>query len=302
MKIKLKIPATTANLGPGFDTLGLALDIFNTIEMEELRSGLEILITGEGLGELPTNEKNLAYQAAHQVFQKAGSAPTGLRITQNNQIPLSRGLGSSAAAIVGGLLAANKLLGNLLTHQQLLDMATEMEGHPDNVTPAFHGGLVVACMHNETVKFAAIKPPKPLWVVVVIPQFHLSTRRARTILPECISMTNATFNSSRVALMVHAFQSGDYSLLQWACDDRLHQPYRAQLIPGLLQVIDAAKQGGSLGAALSGAGPTVIAFAVSQPDKVGAAMQECFKQHGVDSQVIITQINTTGTEQLECLG
>ncbi len=297
MNVRLRIPATTANLGPGFDALGLALNIYNYLEMERIPTGLEIAVRGEGTNELPLDKGNLVYKAATKVFKRVGQTP-GLRIKQENNIPLSRGLGSSAAAIIGGLVAANHLVGQPFTPDQLLDMATEMEGHPDNVAPALFGGLVAACMQGSAVKYIAIKPTKPLNMVVAIPAFHLSTKKARNVLPAKVSFRDATHNVGRAALLVSAFCTGDYSHLRWACHDKLHQPYRASLVPGLISVIEAVTTSGGLGAALSGAGPSVIAFTTGDSATVGEAMQLAFKTHGVASQVIYTDINTQGTVRI----
>lgn len=299
MKVQVKIPATTANLGPGFDTLGLALNIFNSLEVETTASGLEIKVTGEGADELSLGPTNLVYKAMSLVFKRCNQPLPGLRIIQHNNIPLSRGLGSSAAAIVGGLVAANEILANPLTKDELLNMACKMEGHPDNVAPALLGGLVVSCVEEDKVKYCNIKPTKPLAIVVVIPEFQLSTKATRAILPEQVSMTDATYNASRVGLLVSSFCTGDYSLLGVACGDKLHQDYRAQLIPGLKAVLKAGKTAGGLGAALSGAGPSVVGFTTDNPEQLGLTMQKVFADHQVNSNFIITNINKQGIEILK---
>ena len=299
MKVQLKIPATTANLGPGFDTLGLALNIANYLEVETIADGLEISVFGQGEQELSQDHNNLVYQGIEYVFRKLKKDVPGLKITQRNEIPLSRGLGSSAAAIVGGLVAANELLGRPLTINQLLDTACQIEGHPDNVAPALLGGLVVSCLDNNQVKYCNIKPAKPLDVVIVIPDFKLSTQATRAILPEKVDFSAATYNASRVGLLVGSFYTGDYSLLKAACKDRLHQNYRAKLIPGFNAVLDAAIEANGLAAALSGAGPSVVAFTTDDPEKLGRAMQQAFAEHQINSDFVITNINNQGIEVLD---
>jgi len=282
---KVKIPATTANLGPGFDSLGMALKLYNYVEMGEIPEGLEIDIEGEGADVIARDETNVVYEAAKTVFAKAGRTPKGLAIRLINNIPVARGLGSSAAALVGGVMAANCLLGEPLDADTLLQIAVEMEGHPDNVAPAFLGGVVVSAFMDGKVVCRKIATPEGLLGVVAIPHFHVSTAEARGVLPASIPMSDAVYNLSRSSLLVTAFANNDFNLLASVMHDRLHQPYRTGLIPGLQTVFEAAREAGALGVALSGSGPTVIAFTQERPREVARAMADAFHQYKVECTV-----------------
>lgn len=199
----------------------------------------------------------------------------------HNNIPVARGLGSSAAALVGGLLGANAVLGNPLDVSELIEIATAMEGHPDNVAPAILGGLVVAVVNNQKVYYQRLEPPTGLQAVVAIPQFTLSTRAARSVLPANIPLADAVFNVSRVGMLLAAVQANNLELMGKMMEDRLHQPYRLHLVPGMSDVFAAAKEAGALAVTLSGSGPTVIAFCRGIKAKVGEAMVDAFARHGV---------------------
>lgn len=298
MKIKVRIPATTANLGPGFDTLGLALNIFNYIEIDTDTNRLSFEIQGEGANMLAANQNNLAYQAVCRVFAEVGKSMIPLKIRQVNEIPLASGLGSSAAAIVGGLQAANLLLNKPLKTDELLSLATDMEGHPDNAAPAILGGLVIAGRDNQKIIYSQIKPINPPRVIAVIPDYSLNTNRARSVLPSQVPFQDAVDNLSCLALLINCFTSGDYTNLHFGCKDKLHQDYRKSLVPGFDDVISACIISGGLGAALSGAGPAIIGFAHSNIEQIGSKMQSAFLDHGINSKVIVTQINNEGICQL----
>lgn len=297
--IRVQVPATTANLGPGFDTLGMALKLYNTVEMQLIPKGLVIEIFGDGASDIARNERNLVYRAAVKVFEQTGYQPSGLKIKLTNQIPLSRGLGSSAAAIVGGIVAANKLAGSKLSTETLLALATEMEGHPDNVAPALLGGIVVSAAVEGEVQWAKIQPPLGLKTVVAVPDFKLSTRSAREVLPGQVSLSDAVFNVSRTALLVAALCQGDLSKLSYAMEDRLHQNYRAALIPGMKKVLAAAKLAGAKGVVLSGAGPTVIALADDNFDLIAQVMRKTFHENGVMAKVMVLEPSASGARALE---
>lgn len=292
--VSVIVPATTANLGPGFDTLGMALEIHNVIEMSEAPSGFEVETSGQGGEILARPENNLAYQAAQVLFDRVGIRPKGLRIRQEINIPLARGLGSSAAAIVGGLVAANALTGGLLGQQDLLRLAVEMEGHPDNVTPALVGGFTVACMHEGELLFVKIDPPAGLEAVVAIPHIPLSTKEARKVLPSEVNLGDAVFNLSRASLLVAALSVGRTDLLVAATQDRWHQPYREPLVPGLRAVFQAALEAGARGVALSGSGPSVIALVERGAEQVGRAMEGAFQWHGCEATCVATRIAKEG--------
>lgn len=297
--VRVQVPASTANLGPGFDCLGMALKLYNTVEMTETSSGLAIEVTGEGASEIPKDTTNVVYNSARQVFKKAGYNPAGLKIRLINNIPVSRGLGSSAAAIVGGMVAANVISGGKLNLHQLLKLAVEMEGHPDNVTPALIGGITVYVHSEDEVKYLKIEPPAGLKAVVAIPAFPLSTKSARKTLPKQVNLEDAVFNIGRAALLVGALQKGDLDFLGVAMEDRLHQCYRAGLVPGMRKVFAAAKLAGARGIALSGAGPALIALADRNLDLIARVMRETFLQSGITARSLILDPSPTGARALE---
>lgn len=286
MQTRWRIPATTANLGPGFDVLGLALNLYNEVEMESIEQGLEIRVEGEGADSIARDESNLVYQAALQVFERAGWVPGGLRIRLSNSIPVTRGLGSSSAALVGGLVAANRLCGEPFSREELLEIGTEMEGHPDNVAPVLYGGLVIAGQVRGQWRTQRITPPAGLCIVAAVPDFELSTQLAREVVPSAISREDAIFLSSHVGLMMAALQKNDLELFGACLEDRMHEPYRESLIPGMRAVLEAAVGAGALGAALSGAGPTLLAFHDGRGEEIGHAMQVTFAAHGVSCRIL----------------
>lgn len=282
--VSVRVPATSANLGPGFDTLGMALSIFNEVHLEESDKKLEIKVFGEGSQSISRGEDNLVYISISKVFEKLHRKPSNLRIILKNEIPLARGLGSSSAAIVGGLIAANVYLGNPLTETELLELAIEIEGHPDNVTPAMFGGVVICGIFEG--KPCYVKLPVPNFhVILAIPDFELKTSDARRILPDKVPFEDARFNVNRLAFLTAALCLKEYHLLKMM-EDRMHQPYRARFIPGFEKVCEAAKEAGALGVALSGSGPTVIAFAKERV--VGEVMKKTFSEYGVNVKIILT--------------
>lgn len=302
--IRVRVPATTANLGPGFDALGLALRLHNTVALEEAEESW-IEIEGEGAAALPRDTTHLAYRGALAVVEAArargadmggtrgGGLPRAFHLRQHNRIPLARGLGSSAAAIVGGAAAANALLGKPLDEQALIDLAAGMEGHPDNVAPAVLGGLV-ACVTTEAGKVRYTRlVPKRLRVVVAIPEFAVSTAEARRLLPDQVPYRDAVFNVTRTALLVAALAEGRTDLLDEATRDRLHQPYRSRLVPGLDAVFAAARDAGAHGVALSGSGPTVVAF--GEAKGIGEAMRRAFESAGARCRTIDAEVDSEGT-------
>jgi len=284
--VTLRVPATTANLGPGFDTLGVALSLYNYISMVETDNNLLIKVEGDGAAKIPTDYSNLAYIAAAEVFQKVGYKPKGLKIEMKNNIPIARGLGSSAAVIVGAMVAANYISGSMLSHDQILHMATCIEGHPDNVAPALFGGIAVSNQLDGETLYRKIPPPAGLSTVVAIPDYELSTQKSRSVLPKTVPLSDAVYNISRVSLLVWALINSDMELMGKVMDDKLHQPYRMPLIPGMDKVAQAAKDVGAYSVALSGAGPTVIAFCTrDNADKIGEAMKSTFMEHGVQCAI-----------------
>jgi len=290
----LVLPATTANLGAGFDTLGLALELYNEVRVCAARCD-HTEIEGEGAGELPTDDTNLVRRAMRAFAERVKRELPPVALQQVNRIPLARGLGSSAAAIVGGLLAAQALLELAMVEDELLDLAIELEGHPDNVAPCLHGGLMVCCRDERGWHHVKLTPPPDLVAVLAIPEYTVSTQRARELLPDSVPRADALFNVSRAALFVAAIASGDLAALGPAMEDRLHQPYRAALVPGLYECIAAARQAGAFGAALSGAGPSVVALASSGGvSAVEAAMTRALADVGVTATTRVVGLDGRG--------
>ena len=299
--VRVQVPATTANMGPGFDTLGMALKLYNIIEMEDVGYGLQIEVEGDGADQIPRDASNVVYIAASRIFKISGFKPKGLRIKITNNIPLARGLGSSAAAIIGGLVAANIISGNKLGEKEIINLATELEGHPDNVAPALLGGIVVTAQAEGEVKYSKINTPAKLRCVVAIPDFALPTKLAREVLPQSVSLSDAIYNIGRTALLVTALMKQDFNLLSTAMDDRIHQPYRANLVPGMKKVFAAAKLAGARGIVLSGAGPTLIAFCDDSTYLIAKVMKETFLQSGIHAKVMEIEPNPVGAIALEVL-
>jgi homoserine kinase len=295
MEFQIRTPGSTANLGPGFDSLGLALSIYNHLTIQtQTAPGLEVTIQGEGKDILTTDETNLFYQAAQFTAKKTGKILPGLSVDMQNDIPLARGLGSSSTAIVAGVMAANHILDEPFTQQEQLNIATEIEGHPDNVSPCLLGGLTMSAVEGKHVACVRALPPQPLQAVVAIPQFELKTSEARQALPKDISLPDAVFNISRACLVTAALMAGDLEQLKIGMQDRLHQPYRAHLIPNFYEVLDAAIKAGALGAALSGAGPTIMAFATQNADAIGQAMIDTWQHKNIDATYHVLSIDTDG--------
>jgi homoserine kinase len=256
--VKVRVPATTANLGPGFDCLGLALTLYNRLEAHECDE-LRIETEGEGASSIPRDASNLAHRAMRRAYEAAGRACPGLFMRQVNAIPLAAGLGSSAAAVVGGLVAANALMGNPIDKRQLLEIAFSMEGHPDNAAPCLFGGLTVAVAEGCEVYYACTQPDARFCFAAMTPDFELPTKKARQALPDSYPRKDAVGNVGRAVLMYAALEQGRGDLLRAACSDALHQPYRKALIPGFDDVNACAEDAGALASFLSGAGPTVMA-------------------------------------------
>ncbi|MDN5745391.1 MAG: homoserine kinase [Nocardioidaceae bacterium] len=261
--VRVSVPATSANLGPGFDSLGLALDLRDELEAEVIPGGLEIEIIGEGADWLPHDDRHLVVCAMRRTFDLLGQTPTGIRLSCTNAIPQTRGLGSSSAAVVGGAWLARELVvggRQLLDEAALLDLVAQIEGHPDNVAPALLGGFVIAGADDGGAFFAVSAPVDPrLSVVVFVPPTPVSTQAARGLLPDSVAHVEAAANAGRAALLVAALAAGPEHLL-CATEDRLHQEYRRSAMPASLDLVDRLRAQG-IAAVISGAGPTVLAFA-----------------------------------------
>src|SRR5918997_2695857 len=256
--ICVRVPATSANLGPGYDAVGLAFSLGMRISRERPPAPL-VEVHGTGAELIPRGPQHPAYRAARFVAELVGEYDAHFHLIQENAIPPARGLGGSAAALVGGAVAANDLLGRSLAAPDLLNLVCELDGHPDNAAPALLGGLVIGTLGPEGISAVRLEP-KNLKAVVAVPDFAVSTTAARHALPNSVPHRDASFNVGRAGLLLGALATGEYDLLRVAMQDRLPQPYRSHLIPGLEDVIDAAHSSGAYGACLSGSGPTVLAF------------------------------------------
>ncbi|WP_336784505.1 homoserine kinase [Paenibacillus sp. MMO-177] len=287
-RVIVKVPASTANLGPGFDTLGMALSLYAWIEMSAAET-TTFRLYGDQMQGIPTDKSNLLYKVAQLVFEEAGVSVPELDVAMYSDIPLARGLGSSASAIVAALVAANALIGSPLSDHKLFQLATKLEGHPDNVGASLFGGIVVSAWDGERADYVRLEPHAKLQTLVAIPAFQLATEKARHALPSEISMADAVFNVGRSSLLVAALASGELGLIRHAMRDRLHQPYRAPLIPGMSTILERAVEYGALGAALSGAGPTLIAF-VDADSKSKSELEQfllaTLKQEGIEAETM----------------
>lgn len=298
--VRIRIPGSTANLGPGFDTLGMALSLYAWIEMKPAEQTTYHLY-GDQLNGIPQDKTNLIYKVAQTVFHEAGVHLPELEISMYSEIPLTRGLGSSASAIVGALVAANELIGAPLSQNKLMDMATGFEKHPDNVGASLLGGIVTAAWDGTQAKYIRFDAPADLEVLVAIPDFQLSTTAARGVLPTKVSLQDAVFNTSRTSLLTAALATGRLDLISFAMQDVLHQPYRSSLVPGLTRILEEACTQGALGAALSGAGPTVLALVDrnnSDKQSLERFMQETFSEQGITAKTLWLKPCATGANRL----
>lgn len=310
MSTRLRVPATSANLGPGFDVFGMSLSLYNILEFEERPHGsVRIEVSGEGVDDVPrVKEYNLAYRGFSRYFESRGRKAPGVRLHQYNEVPVTRGLGSSATAIVSGLYAAMLLDGRQVDREELLRLAVQVEGHPDNVAPAVYGGFVVSGVYGQEsdkrVHTARLLVPPELSCIVAIPNFMLSTGLARRVLPGQISMPDAVSNVRNAALLVASLATG--SLENWeqvlpdVIGDRLHQPYRLPLIKGGERAMEAARSAGAIAAAISGSGPSILAFAKEQAQGpgIGNAMRQAFAQVGVPVRIMQLRPETLGVHEL----
>ena len=302
--IRVKAPATTANMGPGYDCLGLALDVWNTLEIEVLKGGEPVVeVTGEGADELGTGRDNLIYRAMEFLFQDVGEDMPAVRINCDNAIPIARGMGSSAAAIAGGLVAANYLCSQEYTANDLLEMAATIEGHPDNVAAAVLGGMQLVIMdqtdEGNRLYTVPLNVPPELHAVVFVPQVRISTKDARAVLPEKVSMADAVHNMGRVGLLVAAMTTNHPEYLTVATQDRIHQPYRQPLFPAMKVIFQAALDAGAMGVFLSGSGSTVLALTKGREMTVAYEMAEAARQSSVEGNVSVTQPTVRGAHLID---
>ena len=297
--IKIRIPATSANMGPGFDSLGIALNLYNYISVEEIESGLEIKILDETRRFLPEDERNLVYKCMCKVFDKCGYQPKGIRLILENNIPVTRGLGSSSAVIVGGLMAGNAIAGYPFDKETLLRMAAEIEGHSDNVTPAMLGGFTVNVFSKNKLNYVKHNLNDDLCFVAIIPDFPLATKKSRSVLPHWIMHRDAVYNIGHCALLASSLITGNYENIRTAINDKIHQKYRRKLIPVMDELFRICYQYGALGVYLSGAGPTVVAIIKSSNKNFNAKVSHALSKKANNWHLSLLKIDNIGATEIK---
>lgn len=291
--IYVRVPATSANMGSGFDTLGIALNLYSRLEVEERGSGLEI-VTLNNSGSVQNDKSNLVYRAMDTVFKETGYAPKGLYIKQNSRIPVTRGLGSSSACIIGGMLAANVIAGRPLTYPEILDMAAEMEGHPDNVGPALYGGFCVSAAYNGRVFVRSEKLVGSMKFAVMIPDFYVATKKSRGARPELIHLRDAAANISSALVLRDALINGRYDMLRFGVRDKLHQPYRKGYIAGFDEIFEKSYECGSKATYLSGSGPTIISILTDENTAFKRKMERFFSESSHRWKCMLLECDNVG--------
>jgi homoserine kinase len=291
---RIRVPASTSNLGAAFDAVGLALQLYLTVEVRELERGPSRLeFHGQDSQLVPTDESNLIWRTLVEVAEQEGKTLPPFSLRVENQIPITKGLGSSASAYLAGIVAADFLCRLDLGRDRWLEIVTAKEGHPDNAAPALHGGLV-ACISGAKILCSRLQFPAHWTVVAVTPEFELETKKARAVLPKHVSHGDAVFNVQRAAFLMAQLAQGRGEGLREAMADRLHQPYRSSLLPGLQEILELKDSEGLLGLALSGAGSTVVAFVDSHGEEIGEQIRQVFAGHNVASQVRLLKADNTG--------
>ena len=294
----IRVPATTANIGPGFDCLGAALTLYNEFKFTQRSSQEPLKITAAGAeaDRVATDDSNLVYQAFCKLFAHLGQTPPAVQIDIVMEVPLARGLGSSATAIVGGLVGANVLAGSPLSSNEIMHLAIAIEGHPDNVVPALMGGCRLAASGIDRAwEICELNWHSDLVPIVAIPNFELSTAEARRVLPADYSRADAIFNTAHLGLLVRGLETSNADWLKAALQDRIHQPYRQALIHGYEAVRSASRSAGAYGLVISGAGPTLLALSNgTQATAVQTAMEKAWSQEGVNVDVKVLQIDREG--------
>lgn len=309
MKVSVKVPATTANIGPGFDCLGMALPIYNTLTIEETvlpGTGIEINVIAESsniddlsLEHIPLDENSIVYKAIELLYNSIGQTPSELKINIKSNIPVARGLGSSASVIVGALVAANELLGKPADEFALLSLACELEGHPDNITPALVGGLVISSQEDDgSVIYRRLDWPSEWMVTVCVPDFELSTDIARSVLPKDVPMKDAVYNAQRLGMFIQAVHTKDKELMKIALNDRLHQPYRIKLIQGLDKIMANLRHIDSvLGCVISGAGSSILVISEKNDlDKIKNIVKDTWADQNIKCDIKTLNVEQTGAQ------
>ncbi|MFQ5709797.1 MAG: homoserine kinase [bacterium] len=297
--VKVRVPASTSNLGSGFDCFGLALQLYLVVQMELLPRGLQIVSGGEGSTQIPTKEDNLVFKAAKKLFDYSGKSLPGLRISTKNEIPLFRGLGSSGAATIAGLLGASQLAHAEVSAQEILTLANELEGHPENAAASFSGGLTINCLAQGRVVYKRVEIEPDLKAVLLIPEVSISTERARRVLPPTVEHSAAVFNLQRSALLAHALVTRDYQTLRIAMQDKLHQPFRKSLIPKYDEFEAVGYENGALGVCISGSGSTILGLTQGDGKALQKAWQKKVAALRADARVLVVGIENWGAQVSE---
>lgn len=289
--IRVRVPATSANMGPGFDSLGIAFNLYNEFEFSEEDTENKFY----GFKEEFCNEENIVYKAMITCFEKCKYKPKGIKINLlREDIPISRGLGSSSTCIVAGLLGANNIMGNPLTVNELFKIGVEIEGHPDNIAPAFFGGMVVSVLEDGEALYNKIDIKRGITFVAIIPDFELSTSTARKVLPKKVSLKDAVYNISRVSLMISAFVNGNYDLLKYGCKDAIHEKYRSPLIKNYDLVYNKCISFGALSCFLSGAGPTIMVLIKNDEKEIVNKIRDFLRSENISWKVKELAIDNLG--------
>lgn len=304
MKVSVKVPATSANMGPGFDCFGVALSLYNIITLEETvypTTGLEINIIGnedEGTFSslIPTNESNMVYKAVELIYNYTGQLPPALRINIQSNIPIAKGLGSSAAVIVGGVIAANELLGKPADEAALLSIAYELEGHPDNIVPSMLGNFAISSAEEDgSVIHRQINWPDNWKLITCIPDYELSTQISRSVLPQTVPLMDAAYNAKRCAMFIEAINQKDEDLMRYALGDKLHQPYRTRLVPGFNEITKSLKEIDVLGTVISGAGPSILVITPNNStEEVKERVRSIWEDSGIKSDIRTLDVDKKG--------
>ena len=296
-RVELRVPASTSNLGPGFDTIGLAVQLYNDFRFERIDSGLEVIIKGEGAGVLERGPANRTYRAFSAACKLVGCDVPGLKIVQHNAIPLARGLGGSGTAVLAGTIAAFLFAGVEPETSRVLDQSFTIEAHPDNLNPSLVGGLTDSVINGSHVVYVKVIPPANLTTVTLIPDCGLETGAARQVVPHQFSREDMIFNIRGAGMILAALATGQLDDLALAMRDRLHQPYRVPLLPGMPEIFQAAVDAGSPGVALSGAGSGIFAFAYVHNEKaIGEAMKAAAAQFGMNAYCLYLPIDNEGVQ------
>ncbi len=296
--VYVRVPATSANMGSGFDSLGIALGIYNTLKISEIESG--IVVYNNSKEYIPIGEKNLIYRAICRVFDEVGYQKKGIKIIQNSDIPVTRGLGSSSACIIGGMLAANVFSGRKLSYNEILNLAAEFEGHPDNVTPALFGGFCVAATENGKTVYTSNKLDPKLKAAIMVPDFFLSTKASRGVLPEKVTLKDASYNISRASLLTSALIKGKYDDLKSAVGDKLHQDVRKENVPHFDEIMEKSYEMGAKATYLSGSGPTIVSLISENYEDFENKMSEFLKTLDSKFSIKICSIDNVGAILKEC--